>query len=447
MTAPLGEIYLIDDEVEILEACRQTFELEGYAIRTFNKPRQALTQIRPDWLGVVITDVKMPEIDGITLLEKIHATAPEIPVVILTGHGDVPMALRAMRAGAYDFLEKPAPPEYLVDVARRALESRRLTLENRALKEQLATGRNIEGRLLGNAAATRQLRQRLISLASIDVDVLLIGETGVGKELAARCLHDFGHRSAGQFVALNCGAIPSSLVESMLFGHEKGAFTSAADKQIGKIEYAQGGTLFLDEVEAMPLDTQVKLLRALQERTIERVGSNRQIPVDFRVIAATKVELRQAVDAGSFRADLFYRLNVAPVRIPPLRERREDLLLLLEHFMVRWADKFNCAVPNVTADHQQRLLEYSWPGNVRELKNIAQQLLLDLPLDLQGDAAQGTVPSGEHGLDEQLWAFEKKLLSDALAANHGRIEKTAEQLKIPRKRLYLRMQKFNLRRS
>ena len=442
----IGEIYLVDDEIEILDACRQTFELEGYAIKTFSSGREVLPLLKPDWLGVVITDVRMPEMDGLTLLEKIRGENPDIPVVILTGHGDVPMAIEAMHAGAYDFLEKPAPPEYLLDVARRALKTRQLYLENCSLKQQLSTTRDLESRILGSSEQMKQLRRTLSSLATVTVDVLLIGETGVGKELAAKALHHSGTRASGNFVALNCGAIPSHLVESELFGHEKGAFTSASERRIGKIEMAHGGTLFLDEIESMPLDIQIKLLRALQERAIERVGGNRLIAVDFRVIAAAKIELRAAACQGIFREDLFYRLNVARVPIPPLRERKQDIPILLRYFIGLLSEQHQWPAPELDSDTLNQLQNYAWPGNVRELKNIAQQLLLGLPLDLSGDqqAESGRLSIPAVGLDEQVEEYEKQLITEALNRNNGRIGKTAEELQIPRKKLYLRMQKYRI---
>ncbi|NOX32131.1 MAG: sigma-54-dependent Fis family transcriptional regulator [Deltaproteobacteria bacterium] len=446
---PIGEIYLVDDEAEILHACRQTFELEGYSIKTFNSAHELLPHIRKDWMGAVITDVKMPGMDGLQLLGEIQKIASGIPVVILTGHGDVPMAIEAIRAGAYDFLEKVAPPEYLLDVARRALETRRLCLENRSLKLRLETDTDIESRILGNSPAVQELRRILVSLAVIDVDVLLIGETGVGKELAANCLHDLGHRCPGSFVPLNCGAISPNLVESELFGHERGAFTNASRRHIGKIECAQGGTLFLDEIESMPLEIQIKLLRTLQERVIERVGGNQMISVDFRVVAASKVDLREAVRRGTFREDLFYRLNVARVPIPPLRNRREDIQLILQYFISILLERFQRPEPKITRETRHRLDNYFWPGNIRELRNVAQQLVLGLDLDLakpgSGDKSLDQLPF-ELGFDKLVQQYEKKIITEALALNDGKIEKTAEMLCIPRKRLYLRMQKFGLKR-
>lgn len=442
---PQSEIYLVDDETEILDACRQTFELEGYRVRTFRSGNDLLPILDANWPGVVISDVRMPDIDGLTLLQEIRKQAPEVPVILLTGHGDVPMAINAIRAGAYDFLEKPAPPEYLIDVARRALTTRSLSLENLALKKRLEATSSMENRLIGNAPQTEQLRQTISTLAAVDVDVLLIGETGSGKELAAHCLHDFSPRKKKNFVALNCGAIPAQLVESELFGHEKGAFTSAAEKRVGKIEHADGGTLFLDEIESMPLPIQIKLLRTLQERTIERVGSNQPIKVDFRVIAATKTDLHTEVQQGRLREDLFYRLNVARIEIPPLRERQSDALLLLKYFLNSQALNFKCQVPEIDTATIQKLKNYPWPGNVRELKNIAQQLLLKLPLDLPGnDKNSRHSLSCDDGLDQCVEKFERQCIVDALDRNKGRITMTAEELKIPRKKLYLRMKKFNL---
>lgn len=446
---PIGEIFLVDDETEIRQACQQTFELEGYAIKTFSSGQEVLPHITPDWLGVVISDVKMPGMDGLTLLNRIKSIAPDLPVVMLTGHGDVPMALDAIRSGAYDFLEKPAPPEYLIEVAKRALEACRLCLENRNLKQRLAVDSDLESRILGSSSEIQQLRQTVSSLASIDVDVLILGETGVGKELTARSLHDCGNRHGGKFVPLNCCAIPGSLVESELFGHERGAFTNASSRRIGKIELAQGGTLFLDEVESMPLDIQVKLLRALQERVIERVGSNQLIPVDFRVVAASKIDLREAVSNGTFREDLFFRLNVARINVPPLRDRTDDIIQLLHYFMGVMADRFNRPAPDVDPDVNNRLQQYPWPGNVRELRNVAQQLVLGLPLDLSGeentDSCDAPIPAVV--LDDLVEHYEKQLIVDALVRNDGRIEKTAVELGIPRKRLYLRMRKYGLRRD
>lgn len=444
---PIGEIFLIDDEEEILHACNQTFELEGYTIRTFTRAEDVLPLLHEDWMGAVITDVKMPGMDGMELFGAIKKIAKDIPVIILTGHGDVPMAMEAMHGGAFDFIEKPTPPDQLLEVAAKALETRRKTLEKLLVAKRLTAGSDIASRILGESPKIRELRSVLGSLAVIDVDVLLIGETGAGKELAARCLHDLGHRSSGRFVEVNCGAIPENLVESELFGHEKGAFTSASNKRIGKIELADGGTLFLDEIESMTLDVQVRLLRALQERKIERVGGSRHIPVDFRVVAASKIDLRDAVANGTFREDLFYRLNVARIPIPSLKKRREDIPLILNYFLSRMSDRFDRPEPVVPEELMERLSAYHWPGNVRELRNVAQQLVLGLDIDLADCSRDSNALDFELGFDELVQRYEKRVIIEALERCNGRIERTARLLKIPRKRLYLRMQKLDISRE
>ncbi len=445
---PIGEIFFVDDEEEILHACKQTFQLEGFPIKTFQYAKDILPLIHEDWLGAVITDVKMPGMSGLELFAEIRKISVDIPVVILTGHGDVPMAIEAMQAGAYDFLEKPSPPELLLDVAGRALETRRTVLESNLVKRRVKKGGgDISSTILGESETAAELRKVLMSLAVIDVDVLLIGETGVGKELAARCLHDLGHRNEGEFVPVNCGAIPSDLVESELFGHEKGAFTSAIDQRIGKIEKADKGTLFLDEIESMPQETQIRLLRALQERKIERLGGNHSIDVDFRVVAASKVDLRDAVKQNRFREDLFYRLNVARVQVPPLRDRERDILPIFNYYTEVMAEKFGKKPPDLSRGLAERLQQYYWPGNVRELRNVAQQFVLGLDLDMDEPA----VPLGEIdfdlGFDNLVNRYEKRLIMEALDRTNGRIEKAANLLRIPRKRLYLRMQKLDIRKK
>ena len=444
---PIGEIFLIDDEEEILLACSQTFELEGYSIRTFSRAELVLPLLHPDWMGAVITDVKMPGMDGLQLFAEIKKISCDIPVVILTGHGDVPMAMEAMHGGAFDFIEKPTPPDQLLQVAARALETRRMALEKQLVKHRLTSGDYFAARILGDSLPIRELRSVLRSLAVIDVDVLLIGKTGAGKELAARCLHELGHRSNGHFVEVNCGAIPENLVESELFGHEKGAFTSASTRRIGKIELADGGTLFLDEIESMALDVQVRLLRALQERKIERVGGMHPIPVDFRVVAATKVDLRKAVASGTFREDLFYRLNVARIPIPSLKQRLEDLPLLLNFFLGQMAERFDRPEPVISTELWQRLTRYHWPGNVRELRNVAQQLVLGLELDLADQAGRENGIDLTLGFDALVQRYEKRIIEEALERCGGRVEKTAQLLGMPRKRLYLRMHKLDISKA
>ncbi|MGE0857444.1 MAG: sigma-54-dependent transcriptional regulator, partial [Hyphomicrobiaceae bacterium] len=327
-----GPVLLIDDELHLRTATAQGLELAGFAVSDHADGIEALTNLSRSFSGVVVSDIKMPRIDGLALMKRILAIDPEIPVILVTGHGDIPMAIDAIRAGAYDFIEKPFSTERLADAASRAIEKRRLVLENRDLKAALAQRTGLEQTIIGRTPAIKRLRTQIASFAATDVDVLVFGETGTGKELVARALHEAGPRTGGRFVPINCGALPETVIESELFGHEAGAFTGATKTRIGKLEYASGGTLFLDEIESMPLELQIKLLRVLQDRTIVRLGANDERSIDVRVIAATKEDLRDASDRGTFREDLYYRLNVLKLTIPPLRERRDDIPLLFQHF-------------------------------------------------------------------------------------------------------------------
>ncbi|MEM6406551.1 MAG: sigma-54 dependent transcriptional regulator, partial [Pseudomonadota bacterium] len=314
-------VFFIDDEPAVRQANVQTLQLDGYTVHDFAGAAAALTRLSCDWPGVVISDIRMPQMDGLALLARIRQIDLELPVILITGHGDVAMAVQAMRDGAYDFIEKPFAPERLLETVRRALDSRTLTLENRRLKTELAMQSAPGPRLVGNTAAMQQLRTTINQVADTDADVLVVGETGTGKEMVARALHEHSRRAAHHFVAVNCGAMPDHLLESELFGHESGAFTDAKKRRIGRFEHANQGTLLLDEIESMPLAAQVHLLRVLQERAVERLGSNTSVPLDLRVVAAAKVDLAEASRQGSFREDLYYRLNVVTLRIPPLRER------------------------------------------------------------------------------------------------------------------------------
>ena len=316
-----GQVIFIDDEAAIRQAVQQWLELSGFQVRTFSRAREALSVLDRDFPGVLISDVRMPDLDGLGLLERLIELDADLPVIMVTGHGDVPMAVQALRQGAYDFIEKPFTPERLLDSVRRAMDKRRLVCENRQLREQFARKGRIESQLLGVSRAMDNLRRQVLELAGTDVNVLIRGETGSGKEQVARCLHDFSPRAGGPFVALNCAAIPETIFESELFGHESGAFTGAQGKRIGRIEHAAGGTLFLDEIESMPLAQQVKLLRVLQEKTLERLGSNRSIEVDLRVISAAKPDLLEEVRGGGLPAGPPYPPNVARPPIPPLRGR------------------------------------------------------------------------------------------------------------------------------
>ena len=342
-------IWLVDDDPDVRESLSQWLEISELAVRSFARGQAALEALQAgDACGVLVSDVKMPGLDGLALLRALQALEAPPPVVLITGHGDVPMAVEAMQAGAWDFVEKPFEPERLEESVRRGLERRRLALENRRLRQALREG-SLGARLLGQAPGMVRLRQQLANLATTRANVLVLGETGSGKEVVARCLHETGG-AKGPFVALNCGAIASELIESELFGHERGAFTGARERKKGRFELAHGGTLFLDEVGDMSGVTQAKLLRVLQEQEFERVGGTETLRVDVRFIAATNRDLEGLVDEGTFREDLYYRLKVVPVPVPSLRERAEDIPALTAHFLRAFAERWGKPVPEVTDD-------------------------------------------------------------------------------------------------
>ncbi|WP_220816159.1 two-component system response regulator DctD [Pseudomonas paralcaligenes] len=439
-----AQVLLIDDDEHLRQALAQTLDLAGLRVETLADARGVAERIAPDWPGVVVSDIRMPGVDGMQLLEQLHERDAGLPVLLITGHGDVPLAVQAMRAGAYDFLEKPFASEALLDGVRRALELRRLVLENRSLRLALADRDELGGRLIGQSAPMQRLREQVGALAAIHTDVLILGETGAGKEVVARALHDLSARRKGPFVAINAGALAESVVESELFGHEPGAFTGAQKRRIGKFEFANGGTLFLDEIESMSPDVQVKLLRLLQERVVERLGGNQLIPLDIRVIAATKEDLRAAADQGRFRADLYYRLNVAPLRIPPLRERGADILLLFQHHAEAAARRHGLPPRELQTGQRAQLLSHAWPGNVRELQNAAERFAmgLDLGLDLPG----GALPAGgdELSLGERVEAYEKALIAAEMTKGHSSVRSLAEALGLPRKTLHDKLRKHGL---
>ncbi|MGS0942305.1 sigma-54-dependent transcriptional regulator [Pseudomonas luteola] len=433
-------VIVIDDESTIREAIQQWLQLSGFEVALYASAEACLAQLTPDFAGVIISDVRMPGLDGLSLLEQLQTLDKDLPVILLTGHGDVTMAVEAMRQGAYDFLEKPFSPEALLGSLKRAQEKRRLVLENRRLHDHSDQKAQLAARLIGYSRPMETLRRQVLELANTPVNILLRGETGSGKELVARCLHDFSTRSAKPFVALNCAAIPDTLFEAELFGHESGAFTGATGKRIGKLEHANGGSLFLDEIESMPLAQQAKLLRVLQEQQLERLGSNQSIPVDLRIIAATKPDLLEEARAGRFREDLAYRLNVAELYLPPLRERREDIPLLFEHFLQQSAKRLGREPGTPSGNQLARLLAHDWPGNVRELANAAERHVLGL----DSGAPQSTA---DLSLYEQMEAFEAQCLRNALARHKGDIKAVLEELKLPRRTLNEKMQRHGLMRE
>ena len=442
-------VLFIDDERHIRLANRQTLELADFEVTCLESAEKALAFLVDEWPGIIICDIRLPGIDGLQFLERVGQIDRDLPVIMITGHGDVSTAVKAMRRGAYDFIEKPYAPERLVKTVQRALEKRALTLENRHLRTELEAHSAPGPRIIGKTRQIRQLRANIAQLADTGADILVMGETGTGKELVARSLHEHSSRRSKNFVAINCGAVPESMIEDELFGHEAGSFTGAEKVRIGKFEHAGGGTLFLDEIETMPLQTQVRLLRVLQERSLERLGSNTVIPLDFRVVAATKINLRRAADQGEFREDLYYRLNVVTLEIPPLRKRRDDIPLLFHHFLLVAGHRYQREVPMPEKTQMNVLMSYDWPGNVRELRNLAERYVL---LGSQFDRSLERMLSGQDipsatSLFEQVECFERGLIEQALAANRGSIKDTMAALSLARKTLYDKMRKYNLNKS
>lgn len=436
-----GRILLIDDEEDLRRSTAQALDLAGFEVQDFANPDRILERAGYGYPGIVVTDIRMPAMDGVTLMNRIHEIDRDIPVILVTGHGDVQLAVRAMREGAYDFIEKPFSPNQLAEVAARALAFRRLVLENRVLKASAGQRDDVEQRLLGRASVMIDLRRKLRTVGPTDADVLIVGETGVGKEVTARALHDLSARAAKPFVAINCAALPATLIESELFGHEAGAFPGAMRARFGKFEHAQGGTILLDEIGSMSLDLQAKLLRVIEERVITRLGSNELLPLDVRFIATTKGDLETRVADGSFRADLLYRLNVVTLHVPPLSARREDVPIIFLQLLTEAAGRYRKPVPAVPRNVMAAIAERAWAGNVRELRNAADRFVLGLGI---GDRQEeGSAPER---LADKVAAFEKSTIASALQAHGGALRPVYESLGLSRKTLYEKMQRYGLDR-
>lgn len=435
-----SRILLVDDEEDVRHSSAQALELAGFRVDAFSAAEHALEFISYSFPGVVISDIRMPGMDGMTLLQRIREIDAEVPVILITGHGDVQLAVRAMREGAYDFVEKPFAAQMLAGTIRRALDWRALVLENRRLKAVAGKRDDIEQRLPGRSQVMVDLRYRIRALGAADADTLIIGDTGVGKEVLARTLHDLSTRANSPFIAINCAALPENLIESELFGHEPGAFPGAIRPRYGKFEHGRGGTILLDEIGSMPFDLQAKFLRVLQERVITRLGSNEQVPLDVRFIATSKVDLEKEVAAGRFRADLLYRLNVATLRVPSLAQRRADIPLLFLQLVRESAARYGRDEVEISQSMLAEIAEHDWPGNVRELRNAAERLVLGL------DAAPDDSARSENGnrLADKVAAYEKGLIASAIAAHGGALKPVYETLGISRKTLYEKMQKFGL---
>ena len=455
MVAANATILVVDDHRAVREELAFQLGYDGFQTReAVDGPSGAELALAPD-VDLVLLDVKLPGLDGLEVLERIKAARPDLPVVMISGHGDLDTAVLAVRRGAYDFLQKPFANDRLLLSIKNALRAARLVQENARLRASLQA----EHTLLGQSQAIEQIRATIRKVAPTDVAVLITGENGTGKELVARQLHEQGRAKDGPFVALNCASIPAELVESELFGHEKGAFTGAADARAGAFEQADGGTLFLDEVGDMPLPMQAKLLRVLQERTVQRLGAAAPRPVAVRVIAATNQDLEQMVAQKTFREDLFYRLHVVRIHLPPLRERPDDIEMLAHSFLRRAGERHGLPPRRLAAAAIGWLMGQPWPGNVRQLRNVleAAAVLAEAPevslSDLQAAATPSPQRSGSGPADwfafELLEDFraatEKEFLRRKLLEFGGNIKRTAERIDLQRSNLYKKLERYGLK--
>ncbi|OYR07492.1 sigma-54-dependent transcriptional regulator [Brucella grignonensis] len=424
-TEPL-RVMLIDDDVAFRTALADSFEIAGLDIETYGDGQSALANLSADFPGIVVTDIRMPRIDGHAVMEALLTRDPELPVILMTGHGDISMAVAALKKGAFDFIAKPFSADHMVSSVRRALEMRRLVLENRRLRKAAAEAEQ-DFPLLGETPVMVRLRETIRQLASVDVDVLIEGETGTGKELVARLLHRWSTRHARGFVAIDCAALPDAIADEVLFGNRI---------QRGRIADADRGTLFLDEIDSMSTSLQGKLLRVVEERELPSMTGEPRA-VNLRVIAAAKGDLEGVVNAGHFRSDLFYRLETVRLRIPPLRERRKDIGLLFAYFLDEAANQFGQPRPDINATIESRLNADEWLGNVRELRNFAKQVVLGLSYDPTNEPS--SLP-----LAEQMDQFEAKVLQDTLARLNGDVGEAAELLQLPRRSLYARLNRLGI---
>jgi two-component system nitrogen regulation response regulator NtrX len=444
-------ILIVDDEPAIQSSLRGVLEDEGYRVTAVGSAADAAGRIAEEAPDVVFLDIWMPGMDGLTALTEIKRARPEAAVVMISGHATIETAVKATKLGAYDFIEKPLSLDKTLLTVTRALEHARLEMENAQLRDRL----QLHADIVGDSEAIGRLRQQIATAAPTTGRVLIYGENGSGKELVARAIHRLSERAPQPFVEVNCAAIPEELIESELFGHEKGAFTGALARRKGKFELADGGTLFLDEIGDMSLKTQAKVLRALEEQAFERIGGKETVKVDVRVIAASNQNLQHLIAQGRFRDDLFYRLCVIPILVPPLRDRKEDIPLLIDHFVALFSAENRKRAKRVSAEALGYFLTYDWPGNVRELRNMVERLVIMAPKDVVGPddlppplrPAGASAPgdsAGSRSLREARDAFERAFILGELRAQDWNMTRTAEKLGIERSHLYRKLKAYRI---
>jgi two-component system nitrogen regulation response regulator NtrX len=440
-------VLVVDDEEGIRETLSGIFEDEGCVIVTANSGEDALKLLKEQNPDLILLDIWLPGIDGIKTLEEIKTLRPDLPVIMISGHGNIELAVKATRLGAYDFLEKPLSLERVLLVSKRALERRTLEIENKALRQDLTK----KYRLIGNSPKMDLLKEQITMAAQSNSRVLIMGESGSGKELVARLLHENSKSAGKSFIEVNCAAIPQELIESELFGHEKGSFTGAFESKKGKFELADGGTLFLDEVGDMSLSAQAKVLRVIESQEFQRVGGSKNIKVDVRIISATNKDLKEEVKKGNFREDLLYRLNVIPIVVPPLREKKEDIPLLVDHILESFAAEYGKKPKKIHPETLKMLEAYDWPGNIRELRNVIERLVIMTPSDtITPKNILMTEPTRQDYLSyktlkEARDAFEKDFITKRLEENNWNISKTAEILQMERSNLHKKIKTYNIK--
>ena len=451
----MESILLVEDNDSMRQMLSRTFASEGFEIETARNGNSALQALSSKRYDLVITDLKLNDLDGINVLSAVKDVDTEIQVIIMTAYGSIETAVQAMRQGAYDFITKPFDPEHLLLLAKKALENRRLANQNALLKEVLNSNHQFQ-EIIGASPKMKEVMALVQKVASSDTTVLLLGESGTGKELFAKAIHHLSNRKENPYVAINCAAIPRELLENELFGSEKGAFTGAYTRKIGKFELAEGGSIFLDEIGDMDISLQAKILRVLQERQIERLGGSKTIDVNVRLIAASNIDLKEACDNRTFRPDLYYRLSVFPVRIPPLRERCEDIPALAEHFVQRYCKEMNKPAKRISQEALALLDKYHWPGNVRELENTIERavilcegkkvlpahLSIRIPTtaEIRLREGAGLKEVGQYAQQEA----ERSLILRVLEQSRGNKRKTAEILKIDYTTLFDKMKKYQI---
>lgn len=452
-----GSILIVDDERGMCHILNRLLSDEGYNVDTTTSGEMALKKIEKETFDVAMIDIRMPGMDGLTLLDHLHQESPETSVIMMTAYGTIEDAVSAMKRGAYEFITKPFNNDEILHIISNAFERKRLLDRNRYLSEALEERNRLED-LVGNSRKMQELYRLIEKVAPTDSTVLILGESGTGKELVAKAVHNRSTRKDEKFIAVNCGALPRELIESELFGHEKGSFSGAHQRKMGLIESADGGSLFLDEIGDLPLELQVKILRVLEQKEIRRIGSVNSNSVDVRIIAATNRDLQDDIEAGTFREDLYYRLSIMDIPLPPLRERKEDIPLLADHFITRFNQKMNRSIEGITPDALRVLMNYPWPGNVRELENTIQRCMI---LRDSGEIQRDDLPAGLSANNKPNYSdimdptqisfqkareiFEQRYLQQLLESNKGNVTQSALMAGLSRRYLQELMKKYGLR--